>query len=337
MSATEHEIIAGIRGRVGSLGATTLIGIGDDAAAFEPSGGLELFTCDAFVEGVHFRRDFASLEEIGAKCMVANVSDIAAMGGLPSKAVISLCVPRGTPRGDIDELYSGLLEAGREHGVEIVGGDVVSSREGIVVSVALLGAVDRDRVVRRSGAVVGDAVLVTGELGGSEAGLRALSEGLSGDGDIERAKRRHLSPTPRIREAQAMIDVATPRAMIDVSDGLASEVRHIAEESGVGIALRADRIPVAPSAVAVAARLGVDALGLALGSGEEFELVVSIPASETRRTAEHVLAVTGTPVTLIGEVVERSRGCTLVDSDGRVDALPEVGYEHLRAEENREG
>lgn len=334
MAVSEREIIASIRERVGAPGAATLVGIGDDAAVFEPPGGLELLTCDAFVEGVHFRRDFATLTEIGAKCMVANVSDIAAMGGFPSRAVVALCVPEGTPARDIEDLYTGLLDAGRAHGVEVVGGDVVASREGIVVSVALLGSADRDRVVRRSGAVVGDAILVTGQLGAAEAGLRALVAGLAGDASVEAAKRRHLAPVPRVLEAQAILEVATPRAMIDVSDGLASDVRRIAEESDVGVALREDRIPIAQAASDVARLLGADPLELALGSGEEFELVVTVPASEAKRTAEHVLAVAGTAVTWIGEVVEKDRGCTLVASDGRVAPLPRLGYEHLRAGEN---
>jgi len=337
MAASEHEVIADIRRRVGPAGATTLVGVGDDAAVLEPATGLELLTCDAFVEGVHFRRDFATLREIGSKCMVANVSDIAAMGGFPTKAVVSLCVPSGVTREEIMDLYGGILEAGRLHGVEIVGGDVVGSREGIVVSVAVLGAVDRDRVVRRSGAVVGDAVLVTGELGASEAGLRALAAGLRDDPEVREAKRRHLAPVPRIREAQAFLEVATPRAMIDVSDGLASEVRHIAEESGVGVALFSERIPVASAAAVIAGRLGLDATDVALGSGEEFELVVSIPPSETRRTIEHVLAVTGTRVTQIGEVVERSRGCTLIAGDGTSRPLPRLGYEHLKGGGEGEG
>ncbi len=217
----------------------------------------------------------------------------------------------------------------RRYGAEIVGGDTVSSPSGLVVSIALTGSVDRDHVVTRAGAVVGDAIVVTGALGGSEAGLRALTQGLPEEGGVRDAKRRHLAPVPRIAEAQALIEVATPHAMIDVSDGLSSDIWHIAEESGVGIALDADSIPVAPCALDVAARLGIDPLELALASGEEFELVVAIPKNEVERTAEHVEAVTGTEVTCIGGVVSEGKGCTLVRRDGVADPLVRGGYEHL--------
>jgi thiamine-monophosphate kinase len=325
----ELELIRRIRGRIGGPGVGTVVGLGDDAAAFEPPKGLELFTSDAFVEGVHFRRDFSSLREIGAKCMVANVSDVAAMGGFPTRATVALCVPADASNADIDELYDGMIGIAERYGFEIVGGDIVSSIEGLVVSVALLGAVEPDRIVTRSGAVVGDAVVVTGSLGGSEAGLLSLIEGLPGGGAVDAARRRHLAPAARLTEAQAIIDVATPHAMIDVSDGLSSEVWHIAEESGVGVRLSGEAVPVDPAAIEVAREMGLDPLALALKSGEEFELLVTIPTSELARTADHVEAVTGTPITRVGEVVDASRGCMLTGRRGSEIPLERVGYEHL--------
>jgi thiamine-monophosphate kinase len=325
----ELEIIRRVRRKIGGPAPGTLIGLGDDAAAFEPASGLELFTSDAFVEGVHFRRDFASLRDIGAKCMVANVSDVAAMGGFPTRATVALCVPGGTPNAEIEELYDGMIAVSERYAFEIVGGDVVSSREGLVISIALLGAVEPDRVVTRSGAVVGDAVVVTGSLGGSEAGLLSLIEDLPGGAAVDGVRRRHLAPSPRLAEAQAIIDVATPHAMIDVSDGLSTEAWHIAEESGVGVRLAAASVPIDAAAVEVAREMGRDPLALALGSGEEFELVVTIPASEIARTTDHVEGVTGTGITRIGEVVEASLGCTLVRPDGSEVPLERGGYEHL--------
>jgi thiamine-monophosphate kinase len=325
----ELDLIRRIREAVGPPGRGTLIGLGDDTAVYEPPWPLELLTCDAFVEGVHFRRDYATFEEIGAKCMVANVSDVAAMGGFPARAVLSVCVPPDVTDDDVDALYRGTLDVCGRYGAELVGGDTVGSPAGLIVSVALTGSVDRDHVVTRAGAVVGDAVIVTGELGGSEAGLRALAQGLSDEDGVRDAKRRHLAPVPRVAEARALIEVATPHAMIDVSDGLSSDVWHVAEESNVGIALEAGRIPLAPCALDLAGRLGVDPLELALASGEEFELVVAIPKNEVERTAEHVEAVTGTGVTCIGEVVSATRGCTLIRHGGEGEPLARSGYEHL--------
>jgi len=330
----EHELIDLIRKAVGGPSGATLVGIGDDAAVYEPTGELALLTCDAFVEDVHFRRSFAAFGLIGAKFVISNVSDIAAMGGFPTHAVVSLGVPGDMSAADVERLYAGMLDAARRYGVEIVGGDIVASRSGLLASVAMVGTVSRERVVTRAGAVVGDVVLTTGRFGGSEAGLKSLTEGLKNTGLVRAAMRRHLEPVARIAEAQALIDVATPHAMIDVSDGLASEVRHLADESGVGMRIHRDRIPVAPEAVEVGRILGIDPLELALGSGEEFELLVTIPASEAERTIEHVSAVTGTAVTCIGEVTERLERCIMVDPRGDEEPLPRVGYEHLAAPRN---
>jgi thiamine-monophosphate kinase len=324
----ERELIRRIRSAVGAPGLTTIVGIGDDAAVYEPPGGYELITCDAFVDGVHFRRDFASYREIGAKCMVANVSDIAAMGGFPTRAVISLAIPELMSTKDVEDLYLGFIDVAKHFSFEIVGGDTVSSKYELSISIALLGAVGRDRVVTRAGAVVGDAILVTGRLGGSEAGLQVLSQGMPRIDAAREAIRRHLRPVPRIAEAQAFLDVATPHAMIDISDGLGSELWHIATESGVGIRLVESAIPIAPCAAELAATLATTPDRLALGSGEEFELVVCIPQSETARTVEHVAAVTGTEVVVVGEVVDASNGCTLVLRDGGEVELPRAGYEH---------
>lgn len=325
----EFELIGRIRKAVGSVGPATIVGIGDDAAVLESPDGLLLLTCDAFVEGVHFRRDFSSLWEIGAKCMIANVSDIAAMGGFPRKAVVSLCIPDALTADDISALYDGMLDACVRYDAEIVGGDVVSSNNGLVVSVALTGVVEKSRVVTRSGAVEGDQILVTGELGGAQAGLRALEEGLPDEGLVPNAKKRHRLPEARLAEAHALVDVATPMAMIDISDGLALDLRHIASESGVGVRVWQERIPVAAAAREIANRLGCDPLEFALYGGEEFELVVTIPASEVERTVEHVKAVTGTAVTPVGEVVSKAGGCTIIGPTGEASELKRRGYEHF--------
>lgn len=326
----EFDLIRKIRDAVGVPGHGTIVGLGDDAAVFEPSPQLELLTCDAFVEQLHFRREFATFREIGAKCMVANVSDIAAMAGLPTRAVLSVCVPGSVSDDDVMEIYRGALDVCSRYGAEIVGGDTVGSPSGLMISVALLGTVRREQVITRSGAVVGDAVLVTGSLGGSQAGLLSLERRLPDDPQTVQAKLRHRAPVARVAEARALIEVATPHAMIDVSDGLSSDALHIAEESGVGIMLEVEKVPYHPCLQEVAERLGAEPLDLALASGEEFELVVTLSEAEVERAAEHVMAVTGTPVTRIGQVVDAGEGCGILMGDGSRRRLARSGYEHLK-------
>jgi thiamine-monophosphate kinase len=324
----ELTLIERIKKLIGEPGPGTRIGIGDDGAVLDPPSGLTILTCDAFVEGIHFRREFAPLRDIGFKCMVANLSDVAAMGGFPAQAVVSVCVGPGTSEDDVLEIYRGMLDASTDCGAEIVGGDVVSSTTDLVVSVALLGVVGPERVMTRRGAVPGDAIVVTGTLGRSELGLRALATGLAQEGPVEDVVRRHLWPTPRITEAQAIIDVATPHAMIDVSDGLSTDLLHLADESGVGLKIHEACLPIPDEVVEVAGMMGFDASSVALASGEEFELIVAIPASEVERAIEHVTAVTGTPLTRIGDVTEGQQGCTLVGGDGAARPLRSRGYEH---------
>jgi thiamine-monophosphate kinase len=261
--------------------------------------------------------------------MIANISDIAAMAGHPTKAVVSLCVPDSLTSADVSSLYDGMLEACRQYGAEVVGGDVVASARDLTISVAMMGVAKKGRVVTRAGAIVGDAVLVTGRLGSAEAGLMALKRQLDDEGLVLDAKGKHRMPAARVLEAAALLDVATPMAMIDISDGLASELWHIAEESNVGVRILSDRVPIADAAVDVAERLGVEALELALYGGEEFELVVTMPASEVERTIAHVRAVTGTEMTRIGDVVGADHGCTIVDSAGASSQLERRGYEHF--------
>ncbi|MBD3367116.1 MAG: thiamine-phosphate kinase [Candidatus Eisenbacteria bacterium] len=331
----ELDLIKAIRRRIGAPAPRTVIGPGDDAAVIEPGKGLLLLTSDIFVEDVHFRRCFATFEDIGAKCMTANLSDIAAMGGFPTKAVVSLCVPDDLPDNGIDRLYDGMLDVLSRHGGEVVGGDIVGTPGGLVVSIALIGAADQERIVPRSGAVVGDTIIVTGHFGGAEAGLRSLASDLDENADVAAVRSRHRRPVARVAEAQAIIDVATPHAMIDVSDGLSSDLLHIAAESGVGVEIEEDAVPVASETARVGEMLGVGRLELALGSGEEFELIVTIPGSELERTVEHVRAVTGTAVTPIGRVVPRAQGRRVVTGEGGERELTRTGYEHLSETDER--
>jgi len=278
------------------------IGIGDDAAVvMAPGGGTILFTADLVVGGVHVDLAFCSPRDIGWKSLAVNVSDIAAMGGRPLHGLVSIVKP---PAVDLDSLYTGLSDAAYEYGCTIVGGDL-SAGDQLVVSVAITGTTDGRLPVLRSGAQAGDTLFVTGPLGHSAAGLAALREDPHARGEHVDAHRR---PVARVAEGLAAA-VSGASAMIDVSDGLASELDHIARASGVGISL--DHVPVAGGA----------SIAEALSGGEDYELLFSAGDSEAI-VAGFAREGLRRPIR-IGRCVE-DRDARLLDGE----PLDATGYEH---------
>jgi thiamine-monophosphate kinase len=258
-------------------GPGVLLGPGDDAAMVQsPASGATLLTCDVSVEGVHFLPS-ADPFDIGYKLMTANISDIAAMGGTPLYALITLVLPAATKVSWVDLLYNGIRSCAREYGVSVVGGDV-SGGSSIVVSATLMGSVDPNRALMRSAAKPGDVVMVSGKLGAAQVGLEIHSGKVSASGPLAQAALcRHLRPVPRLDLAQSLADAGC-RSANDISDGLASEAWEIAEASGVAICIDASLMPVHPS-VSLVAGNSESALAYALYSGEEYELVFTIPPS----------------------------------------------------------
>jgi thiamine-monophosphate kinase len=258
------------------------VGIGDDAAVLAvPEGQELLLTTDLLVEGVHFALDGLRAEDLGWKSLAVSVSDIAAMGGRAAHAVVSVAL-RPEQTGDFaDGLLAGLLRCAERYGVALVGGDTTRSPGPVVVNVALTGFAARGRAVLRSGARPGDAICVTGALGGSILG-------------------RHLRVAPRQDEALLLVQGEEVHAMIDVSDGLSSDLGHVLDRSGVGAELWEDRIPVHEDARTLAARDGVAALEHALADGEDYELLFTVGESAARRLEAEGLG--GAPVTRIGRV-----------------------------------
>jgi thiamine-monophosphate kinase len=290
-----------------------IAGIGDDAAVIKTKGNkFALFTIDTLVENIHFTLDALTPYQIGWKALAANLSDIAAMGGFPQYALISLGLKPGTSIKFIDGLYRGLKALAGKYGVSIVGGDTVLSPHQLTITIALSGEVEREHLVLCSGARAGDKILVTGDLGASAA---------------HRLQGRYLPPQPRVEEAATIVKKFRPTSMLDLSDGLAGDLRHICEAGKVGANIRLDKIPISRKTHKIARELGQDPLRLALEGGEDYELLFTLPGKEV----EKFIAGMKFPLSLIGEITGKKREILLLDKDGQSYPLTARGYEHFAA------
>jgi thiamine-monophosphate kinase len=292
-----------------------VVGIGDDTAVIRyKEDKYLLWTTDMLVEEDHFSLRWSSPKHVGIKVIEANVSDIAAMGGLPRYALVSVSLRNDTLVEFVDELYEGMREACKKYDMAIIGGDTTHGSE-IVVNVSVIGEVEKDFLSLRSGAKVNDLILVTGDLGKSAAQLALLQNNLKGP------VKEHLEPRARLKEARRLVHAGV-NAMIDVSDGLASEIKHLCEESNVGAVIYKEKIPVREDTRKIAAMLRKDATDFALYGGEDFELVFTLPKEKLQ------IVNLLTRVTVVGEVVEKERGISLVEK-GKEIRLGE-GYEHFK-------
>lgn len=326
---TERDVIDTAR-RAASAAAGVRVGIGDDCAVLEPgTGAFLLATTDLLIEDVHFRRRYAEPADIGWKSLAVSLSDIASMGGRPRWALIALACPDGTTAEEVEAFYESLGALANEHGVAIVGGDTSASPRGWTVNLTLLG--DARRPIRRSTARIGDVVAVTGALGRSAAGLALLEHGAPADVPAEMLAdltRAHLRPLPRVREGSWLGDADGVSAMIDLSDGLAADLRHIAEESHVGARVDLARVPVSEATRRVADRLGADALAWATGGGEDYELLLTCSRDTVGHLHDGLSRATGTGLVVIGDIVPASEGVVCVDASGHATSATS-GWQHF--------
>jgi len=304
-----------------------VIGIGDDAAAWRASG-VQLVTTDTLIEGTHFCLPHVPWRDLGWNALAVNVSDIAAMGGIPEQALLTLALPPQTEVADVDELLAGMLAAGSEYGTAIVGGDIVGC-DTTMVTVTLIGRALVDErgeplLMTRSGAQAGDAIAVTGYLGDSTGGLRILLGESAGSAEAaDYLKRAHLHHEPPLAAGQVAAREGA-RAAIDVSDGLLQDLGHVCQASGLGAIVHAQRIPISP---ALRQAFPQDALALACGGGEDYQLLLAAPPE----VIERVQSKADVPIAVIGEMVaDRQRRVRLLDEDGHELAPPRAGWDHLR-------
>jgi len=300
-----------------------IIGIGDDAAAWHGNALTQLATVDSFIQDIHFSLAITPWKELGWKALAINLSDIAAMGGVPGYALISLALPDHTEVDDVTALYQGMIELAQQFGVAIVGGDT-SSAPLVAINITILGSArSESNILTRSAARAGDRVAVTGYLGAAAAGWEMLTQELQFDPEATAGlKRACLHPYPRIAEGQLLVDQGVKTA-IDISDGLISDLGHICKASQVGARIEVDRVPIAS---AVKANFGDRALELALSGGEDYELLFTASTG----VIDKIRATASCPITVIGEMVADKTGrITLVDRQGNPFRLDKKGWEHF--------
>jgi thiamine-monophosphate kinase len=328
----EHELLAQLRARLPATPPHVLIGSGDDAAVTQPRGATAT-SVDAVVEGVHFRRDWASLAEIGHKALASALSDLAAMGAAAGEAYTVLFVPDDLSESDCLEIHAGMAALAADTGVQLLGGDLVASGQ-LALAITVVGHADRpEQLISRAGARPGDVVCVTGELGGAAAGLLCLQAGADGSTEaaagldavtVRALVKRQLRPHPRLAAGRALA-AAGATAMIDISDGLGADAEHLATASGVSIEIELAKVPVAAGVVEVAGANGLEADHLAASGGEDYELLVCLPPAAIER-AVVALAEEDVALTPIGRT-DAGQGATLIGREGQL--VRPTGFDQL--------
>ncbi len=326
----EFELIEQITHGIPTQSGGLIFGIGDDCAMIEGRNGKDmLVTTDSLYEGVHFKREWITPRALGRKSLSVNVSDIAAMGGKPLYYLVSIGIPKGFPENDVKELFDGMAQIAATFKMILIGGDTCASKSGLLITVTAIGEIDSGKALLRRGACPDDLVYVTGTLGGAALGLAALEKGMRSL-EMREYLKRHDDPTARVTTGAWLAASTCVTSMIDISDGLAQDLSHIADASGVGINIFADLIPLNDGFATDASACHKDPLILALTGGEDYELAFTVP-KEKAKLFEKMLSVVaptfGHKVTKIGEVVTGS-GVRVKDIHGTELPVSSKGFEH---------
>ena len=327
----EFGFVERLTKEITTVNKETVKGIGDDAAILQFGSDEEvLITTDLFMEGVHFDLTYFPLKHLGYKVVVANISDIYAMNGTPKQITVSLGISRKFCIEDIEELYSGIRLACEQYGVDIVGGDTTSSLTGLAISITATGTAPKGTAVRRSTAKETDLICVTGNLGAAYMGLQLLERekiataGQDMQPDFagkEYILERQLKPEARKEVIEKLrSENIKPTAMMDISDGLASELMHICSQSGVGCRIYEERIPIDYQTAVMAEELNLNVITCALGGGEDYELLFTVPI------ADHEKVAAMKDVRVIGHIVSDTMGLALITRDGVEMQLKAQGW-----------
>ena len=332
----EFGLIQRIKNALPNPPVEVVVGIGDDVAVLKISDfDYLLATCDAQVENVHFQRGAISPYQLGRRVAAINVSDIAAMAGIPVWALVSLALPQDIETGFVDALYEGMHEQLGLADAVIVGGNLSRIEKDIVVDVCLLGKIRPENLLLRSGARKGDLILVTGWLGDSRAGLEVIRQPnfAISEGSRKQVEERHLTPQPRLREGQELGSSGLVHALVDVSDGLLGDLRHICRASRVGAEIWVGNLPISSAAKEIARAYGQDIAGWALAGGEDYELLFTASPQFSAEVQRILKERTGTWSHVVGRIVDEAEGLQLCLENGRKIVFSEgfTGWDHFAA------
>ncbi len=313
---------------------TSSKGIGDDAAVISPNGKQVIVSTDLLVEGVHFDLMYTPLRHLGYKAIVVNLSDIYAMNATPKQVTVSIAISSRFTVEAMDEIYEGIFHACQVYGVDLVGGDTTSSLKGLVISITAIGEADEDKIVYRNGAKEGNLVCVTGDLGAAYLGLQILErekrlflEDPEIQPELDDQKYlvgRQLKPEARKEIIEYFNDInLKPTAMMDLSDGLSSDILHICRQSGVGCELHESRIPISEDAYDQALKFNMDPITCALNGGEDYELLFTIESEDETKIASHPY------ISVIGQITAKEEGAVLLTKGGNKHRLTAQGWKHF--------
>lgn len=327
----EFGLIARLAGNIKIKRTSTMTGVGDDAAIVQPESNRLVLTTDFLIEGIHFDLAYVPLKHLGYKAVVVNLSDVCAMNAKPTHITVSVALSNRFSVEALDELYYGINTACENYNVDLVGGDTSSSTSGLCISITAIGFGESHKLVSRSGAKLHDLLCVTGDLGAAYVGLQVLERekkifleapGVQPDlGGFDYIIKRQLKPEARLD----VIDLfgknqLIPTSMIDVSDGLASEILHLSDRSKCGIKLYEDKLPIDPMTARTACDFGLDPTTCALNGGEDYELLFTVNQKDYDK-------VKGSPhITVIGHVTDLQAGCCLITRDGMTHEIKAQGW-----------
>ncbi|MFH0926202.1 MAG: thiamine-phosphate kinase [bacterium] len=315
-----------------SLGDDILVTIGDDAAVckLEKKNTYTLISTDSLLENVHFKFTYAQPYTVGCKAVYVNVSDIAAMGGIPKYLLISVSAKKDLSLSLLEDIYKGIVRASNKYRIKIIGGNTSSGCNDLAINITIIGSIEKKHIVTRSGAKTGDLIVVTGSIGEAYAGFKVLQGDIKPTNNLKKCIKKHLLPEPRVNEGRLIAVKGLATSMIDISDGLASDLGHLLTESKKGARIYANQIPISPQTKKIAKIFNDAPLDYALYGGEDYELLFTLPPQKLGKCLNYFKQNSFFPPTVIGEIEVDKERFVIINETGQEYPLTKKGFDHFQ-------